>query len=293
MADVRRTEEAGWGAANAELNAVIESTVKRQLEWEDEQKKAAQSASASSSASQTLAAAAPQALWGPALSPPPAYTPVFAEAVRQWCDTQMPQLGQQQRMRIARVMVRAGFNPMVAISAVQEIYTECYGACSYRLEFNTNLLPRREFSEDPEYRQVLGAHCTTCEGFEGIIKDMCLKGSKQLPHIYFKGWLDGYLVEHMKWLFENAKDATKNMAGIVFELVTKGLRIKSHTDDCYAWVAANGDQRGTYWDQHVCFDLRQISHFKSGDENRWSAHPELVQLRAFWVSPVALERLVY
>ena len=66
-------------------------------------------------------------------------------------------------------MVRAGFDPIVKISAVQEIFTECYGACSYRMEFNSNSLPRREFNEDPEYRQVLGAHCTTCEGFEGII----------------------------------------------------------------------------------------------------------------------------
>ena len=109
-----------------------------------------------------------------------------------------------------------------------------------------------------EHRHVLGSHCTTCQGCEGILRDLELKGSQQLPMVYFKGYQDGYPVSDMAWLFEKTKDANKSQAGVVFEPYTQGEIVKSHTPEYDAWVLGNNGNRGTYWDEYVCMSLRKL-----------------------------------
>jgi len=93
-------------------------------------------------------------------------------------------------------------------------------------------------------------------------------------------------------LFERSVKSNKNLAGVIFELVTKGEVVKSHQQDYRDWSEANDGKGGTYWDQYVCMGLGKISHFKQ-TENRWSASPAMIQLRAFWVSPNALESMLF
>ena len=166
--------------------------------------------------------------------------------VQHWCETNLPKLPNNVHTKLTQVWVRAGFNPKMAINGEQAVDSDAYQATCYKLEFNEDLLPKREFNMNAEHRQVLGSHCTTCEGCEGILRDLELKGCRQPPMIYFKGYHDGHLIDHMAWLFERTKDANKNQAGVVLELYTKGEIIKSHTPEYDAWVLGNNGNGGAY-----------------------------------------------
>jgi hypothetical protein len=100
--------------------------------------------------------------------------------------------------------------------------------------------------------------------------------------------LNGGGIEHALWLLEAAVASPKNQADILFEVETRGVVERSHTDAYYRWGAENGDRGGTYWDEWVTMKCRKIAHFSQGKENRWSAHPKMVRLKAFWVLPTAL-----
>ena len=192
-------------------------------------------------------------------------------------------------MQLIRGFSRAQFtrNMVRRVTAVQ---STAYACTCYRVEIAPEFVKQGKFDTCFNSRAVLGMHCTTPEGAIGILRDRELKGSTDLRMIYFKGYLDGSTVEHAAEIFEKTKDAPKNLADVVFELETRGILTTSHNSD-YAAFSEERGVAGTYWDEHVCMKLRQISHFRAGKENRWSAHPDMITLRAFWVAPNALADL--
>jgi hypothetical protein len=101
----------------------------------------------------------------------------------QWCQVQMPTLAPQVHARMTKIFLRSGFDPRFMVSDVRPIASAELDGTVYRLEFNPDVLPHRALSTDPEHRQALGAHCTTCEGCEGILRDRFLRGSEQLPMV--------------------------------------------------------------------------------------------------------------
>ena len=195
------------------------------------------------------------------------------------------------RHQLIRGFHRAGFTRNM-VSRVTAVQSTAYACTCYRVEIAREFAKQGEFDTDFNSRAVLGVRCTTPEGAIGILRDRELKGSTDLRMIFFKAYLDGSTVEHAAELFEKkkTKDAPKNQAGVVFELQTRGIVTTSHNSDYAAFTQERG-VGGTYWDEYVTMNLRQISHFRAGKENRWSAHPDMVTLQAFWVEPNALAGL--
>ena len=113
------------------------------------------------------------------------------------------------------------------------------------------------------------------------------------PAFIFKGWLEGSLVEHALSSVSSAANSTKNQAGVLFELMTRGVVEKSRTASYYTFCEQNNGLGGTYWDEFVTMELHGIAHFRSGSENRWASHPRYTFLRAVWITPTAMQGMCF
>ena len=130
-------------------------------------------------------------------------------------------------------------------------------------------------------------HGTSNEGIIGILKDRRFTGSQWLPDgAYFRGTQEERqpAPSDLVALFTTCVHGSKDQRGVLVELTAMApcLRNKGPRYD--------KSQGGTSWDMQVCRE-KKISHFRTGQENRWAAPFDMIAMVALWVREDALTGL--
>jgi hypothetical protein len=145
----------------------------------------------------------------------------------------------------------------------------------------------------------MGIHGTDPQGIRRIVQDGYMRGSEDLPHVYFASFLGpspGHIASGIE-VFDRVAAGKKNRCGIMVELTAK-RRYQAYHDFSDRWKKgeltpqelAHGDALcGTIWDEFVSMEVGDVAHYDVRGHNRWSASPFHLTVVPLWVSRTALE----
>jgi hypothetical protein len=190
------------------------------------------------------------------------------------------------RSRLAKAMVKAGFNPMEHITDIEEHIAvtdrEPYWVLKLK---NTQVATERTTSTEAQL--VRGFHCTRAICFPDILSERLPMGRRGAlkprswanggagDHgIYFYGNVDQTKDMH-KDLWIKVRSASKNTCGIIFYFET--------------FAEVKPLSSGGITAEQPLARAGAVVHMKTSSENRWCVKPELISLKAIFVQPRALE----
>ena len=173
-------------------------------------------------------------------------------------------------------------------------------AVGWRLNFAPNYCRKgEELLDDKQAWRIMGMHGTDPQGIRGMVREGHMRGSEDLPHVYFASFLGagpGHIASGID-VFNRVAAGKKNKCGIMVELTAK-RRYQTYHDFSDRWkkgeltpqeLAHGDDLCGTTWNKFVRMERGDIAHYYEKGHNRWSASPFHLTVVALWVSRTALE----